>query len=112
MKNDTEYLLAEFRKHQSEAFDEYGKLTPDLPALPFLMNSMLELINRMEEDIKEIEVFSESDIDEKFEFVARPAIKYLCENHNPHSIIIITQTSAEVLSGDKIISGIDDYIVD
>ena len=47
----------------------------------------------------------------KFEELARPMIKYLCENYHPHVTVIITPTSAELLSGLKTIGYIDDYIV-
>ena len=49
---------------------------------------------------------------EPFENVARPVIKYLCENHHPNTTIIITQTNAEVLEGVKTIGTIKDYIID
>ena len=48
----------------------------------------------------------------KFEELARPMIKYLCENYHPHVTVIITPTSAELLSGLKTVGYIDDYIVD
>ena len=48
----------------------------------------------------------------KFEELARPMIKYLCENHHPHVTVIITPTGAELLSGLKTIGYIDDYITD
>lgn len=47
----------------------------------------------------------------KFEELARPMIKYLCENHHPHVTVIITPTSAELLEGLKSLGSIDDYIL-
>lgn len=48
----------------------------------------------------------------KFEELARPMIKHLCENYHPHVTVIITPTSAELLEGLKTVGYIDDYIVD
>ncbi len=35
----------------------------------------------------------------EFEALARPLIKYLNDNHDPHTSIIITTTDAEVVQG-------------
>lgn len=35
----------------------------------------------------------------QFEEAAKPLIKFLCENFNPHTTVIVTPTGAEVLSG-------------
>lgn len=48
----------------------------------------------------------------KFEELARPIIKYLCENYHPHVTVIITPTSAELLESLKGIGNVDDYICD
>jgi hypothetical protein len=48
----------------------------------------------------------------KFEELARPMVKYLCENYHPHVTVIITPTSAELLEGLKTIGRVDDYIRD
>ena len=37
---------------------------------------------------------------QEFSDLVKPLIKYLNDNHNPHSKIIIDTTSAEVVSGD------------
>lgn len=50
--------------------------------------------------------------EEKFEELARPMIKYLCENYHPHVTVIITPTSAELLEGLKTIGRVEDYIRD
>jgi hypothetical protein len=34
-----------------------------------------------------------------FEELAKLMIKYLAENHNPHTTVIITSTTAELLEG-------------
>ncbi len=41
---------------------------------------------------------------EEFEQLAKPLIKFLNENFNPHTTIIITPTDAEVLSGEMAIA--------
>ena len=43
----------------------------------------------------------ERKIMEEFEKLAKLLIKYLNENHNPHTSIIITTDSAEILEGAK-----------
>ena len=48
----------------------------------------------------------------KFEELARPMVKYLCENYHPHVTVIITPTSAELLEGLKTIGRVEDYIRD
>jgi hypothetical protein len=46
-----------------------------------------------------------------FEELSKLMIKYLCENHNPHTTIIITNNSAEILSGIKSVVT-DEFILD
>lgn len=49
---------------------------------------------------------------EEFKKASRPLIKYLCQNYNKHSSVIVTQTGAIIVEG-KISTGeIIDYIVD
>jgi len=55
-------------------------------------------------------VKKESQLDE-FEQLARPLIKYLCENYHPHVTILITPTNAELLEGIKTTGVIYDYII-
>jgi len=43
----------------------------------------------------------EYDITVEFEELAEPMIKFLCDNYHPHTTIIITPTSAEILEGIK-----------
>lgn len=59
-----------------------------------------------------IRVHGEAGDQNKFEELARPMIKYLCENYHPHVSVIITPTSAELLEGLKTVGYIDDYIRD
>jgi hypothetical protein len=47
----------------------------------------------------------------EFETLVRPLIKWLNDNHNPHSKILITPTSAELLSGEITIP-CEDYVKD
>lgn len=37
---------------------------------------------------------------EEFIKVAEPLIKYLCENHHPHTTVIVTSTNAELMVGE------------
>ena len=59
-----------------------------------------------------IRVHGEELNEGKFEELARPMIKYLCENYHPHVSVIITPTTAELLEGLKSVGVIDDYIRD
>ena len=43
---------------------------------------------------------------------ARPLIKYLAENHHPHTTAIVTSTSVEVLEGTMSIPKIHEFLVD
>ena len=44
--------------------------------------------------------------------VAKPLIKYLCENYHPHVTAIVTPTSVEVMEGIQAIPNIIEFIVD
>jgi hypothetical protein len=46
-----------------------------------------------------------------FESVSRPVMKWLSENKNPHSTIIITSTTSELVEGVMSVNT-DDYITD
>ena len=35
----------------------------------------------------------------EFEEVCKPVMKFLCDNFNPHALVIIAPTDAEILSG-------------
>ena len=47
---------------------------------------------------------------EEFEALARPMIKWLNDNWHPHVTVIITPTSAELLSGECSTGKIMDYV--
>jgi hypothetical protein len=49
---------------------------------------------------------------EEFERLSRPLIKYLCENHHPHTKIVVTCTNAELLEGKMTTGHIEDYLTD
>ena len=49
---------------------------------------------------------------EEFEELARPMIKWLCDNYHPHVIVVITPTSAELNEGVLCIGTINDYLKD
>ena len=48
----------------------------------------------------------------EFEALARPLIKFLCENCHPHVTAIITPTNAELLEGVCSTGEIMDYVRD
>lgn len=52
------------------------------------------------------------DCDKGFEELMRPVIKYLAENHHPHTSIIVTSTNAELVEGVRSTGKIMDYIKD
>lgn len=62
--------------------------------------------------IKIVETFVNKDKLKEFELLARPMIKYLCENHHPHVSVIITPTNAELLEGQMSTGQILEYIRD
>lgn len=47
----------------------------------------------------------------KFEKACRPLIKYLCENHHPHTKVIVDCNSAEMVEG-LMTMGTNDYVRD
>lgn len=47
-----------------------------------------------------------------FEEATRPVIHYLCEHKDPHTTILITPTTAELLSGEKSLGIVTDYVKD
>ena len=49
--------------------------------------------------------------EKEFKVLARPLVKFLNDNYNPHTEIIIDRNSARVVSGECSIS-ITDYIKD
>jgi hypothetical protein len=49
---------------------------------------------------------------EEFEAVVRPVMKYLADNYNPHVIMLINSTNAQLLEGLRSTGEIMDYIKD
>ena len=47
----------------------------------------------------------------KFEEIIKPVIKYMAENHHPHTTLIIDATHAELLEGIMVIST-EEYLID
>ena len=47
----------------------------------------------------------------EFEKLARPLIEYLCENHHPHTKVIIDCTTCEIVEGIELFNT-EDYLVD
>lgn len=76
------------------------------------MNNLIKVIQTEHENNVFIRVHGETKDKNKFEELARPMLKYLCENYLPHVTVIITPTSAELLEGMKTIGYIDDYLRD
>ena len=67
------------------------------------------LTNKIMENLKTSQNLEEQQ--EKFEQVVRPLMKYLAENHHPHTSIYVTSRTAELLEGQKCLTT-DEYIVD
>ena len=51
------------------------------------------------------------DQQEKFEEAVRPLMKYLAENHHPHTSVYVTSRTAELLEGQKCLST-NEYLID
>ena len=45
-----------------------------------------------------------------FEEIAKPMMKYLCENFHPHVTVIITPTSAEISEGSYSTGKVLDFV--
>jgi hypothetical protein len=48
---------------------------------------------------------------EKFEEAVRSLMKYLAENHHPHTSVYVTSSTAELLEGQQCLST-NEYILD
>lgn len=102
MKNfDLEYKLEQFRKeHLTDLFDENGKKYTGVGISNSECETMLELINELEKEVEKFEnciVVPNNDFNKSVE----PAIRYLLQNHNPHTSIYIHYDTAELLTGEK-----------
>lgn len=76
------------------------------------MTNLINVIEKNHMDNVKIRVHGEKLNKNKFEELARPMLKYLCENYHPHVSVIITPTSAELLEGLKSIGNVEDYLRD
>lgn len=76
------------------------------------MNNLLDVIEKEHMENVKIRVHGEELNEGKFEELARPMLKYLCENYHPHVTVLITPTTAELFEGLKSIGNVDDYIRD
>ncbi len=83
----------------------------------------IEMQSKMEEEINEFfqkeheanirkNVFGGKGDENAFKEAALPLIKYLCENHNPHTTVIVTPTNAELFGGLQTTGDIYDYLKD
>ena len=92
--------------------DEVVKATAWTKDLTKVIDDILKIVEQNQINKIAIQVHGEKLNKEKFEELARPMIKYLCEEFHPHVTVIITPTSAELLSSLKTIGRIEDYIRD
>ena len=51
------------------------------------------------------------DKQDRFAKAVEPLMKYLCENHHPHTTVIVTGNSAEIVEG-VAVHKTDDFLVD
>ena len=75
-------------------------------------NQITELFENAHMENVKMRVHGEELNEGKFEELARPMVRYLCDNYHPHVTVIITPTSAELLEGLKTIGRVEDYIRD
>lgn len=47
----------------------------------------------------------------QFEEAAKPLVKFLCENFNPHATVIVTPTGAELVQGEMSVK-IEEFLKD
>lgn len=68
-----------------------------------------ELIeNHLNQDVKE----NKTEINKPtFQGAVRPLMKYLCENHHPHTTVIVTGNTSEMVEGVETFNT-DDYLID
>lgn len=69
-----------------------------------------ELESSVEEETRELIVKATADRKALLE-AAKPLIKYLAENHHPHTKAIVTATEVEVLEA-VAINGTEEFLVD
>jgi len=90
MKALTDKIVEILQQHSNDEFDVIKKR---------VLNNAVETIKRVEREAE-------------FEEIARVVMKYLNENHEPHTAMIITSDHAELLEGIKSTGKILDYVKD
>ncbi len=65
-----------------------------------------------EQEIKLKKILSGECNDDSFTELCKPLMKYLAENHHPHTKIILESNCAELVEGLKSTGIINDFIVD
>ena len=105
MKFDLEYDLEQFMLEKNELFDEENRRYSGTILSNNFAEKMLKLIYDLKRELEEIEK------NDSFDNCVKSVIKYLAENHHPHTKIIIENDKAELVEGIKSIVT-DEYIVD
>ena len=93
-------------------WDENEKGMFDYNGVVSLLEDYKKEIEKEHLEKTKIRVYGEDLDKNKFEELAKPILKYLCENYHPHVTVIITPTSAELLEGLNTIGYVDDFIRD
>lgn len=65
-----------------------------------------------EQEIKLKKILSKDSNDDVFTELCKPLMKYLSENHHPHTKIILGRNTAELVEVVKCTGIINDYLVD
>ena len=65
-----------------------------------------------EQEVKLKKILTGEIKDDAFTELCKPLMKYLAENHHPHTKIILESNFAELVEGIKTTGKIDDFIVD
>ena len=86
-----------------EVFDETGRLITSISDDEISKEKNCT-VNLCETD----EMFEKMD---EFEQACRPLMKYMAENHHPHTITVVSSNKVELLEGNKCIYD-DKYLVD
>lgn len=105
-------MNAEIFLKEKQDWDKDSKGMFDFNGLENLLNDYKKEFEAKHRQNIKMQVHGEELNEKKFEELARPMIKYLCENYHPHVTVIITPTNAELLQGLKSTGDITDYIRD
>jgi hypothetical protein len=79
-------------------------------SMPYI-ESADETLGKIKDLIKKLFIYDVSSSAD-FKESTKPLLKYLAENHHPHTTAIITSTSIELVEGIKAENKIYDYIQD